>query len=262
MAASLQHTLGYLEYLLGSKNKHSVHSPFLFQFVDQVINGSAAHPEFERIEKLRSEMLNSSATVAINDLGTSLIEKYDKKLSVIVGNAAKRAKYAKLLYRIIQFYQPQICIELGTNVGISTMYQALALNDESYLHTIEGSNSLAEIAQFNLEKLALNEKVQVHIANFDERLPEILSHTQRVDYLFIDGNHLEEATMKYFEQALKYSHNHTILVFDDINWSTGMQSAWMQIKEHPKVTATIDLYFLGIVFLKEELSKEHFTIRF
>ena len=262
MAASLQHALGYLEYLLGSKNKHSVHSPFLFQFIDQVINGSAAHPEFERIEKLRTEMLNSTATVKVHDLGASLKEEYDKKLSVIVGNAAKKAKYAKLLYRIIQFYKPQVCIELGTNVGVSSMYQALALSEESYLHTIEGSQSLAEIAQFNLEKLDLNEKVQVHTANFDERLPKILSHTQRVDYIFIDGNHLEEATMKYFEQALKYSHNDTILVFDDINWSTGMQSAWMQIKDHPQVTATIDLYFLGIVFLRTELSKEHFTIRF
>lgn len=262
MTASIQHTLGYLEYLIGSKTKHSVHSPFLFQFVDQVINGDDAHVDFERIEKIRSEMLNSNALVHVEDYGASFKEHYQRKLSSIVSNASKRAKYSKLLYRIVQFYRPQVCIELGTNVGISAMYQALALQEDAYLHTVEGSSSLAEIAQFNIEKLNLQEKVQVHHANFDDRLPQILQHTKRVDYAFIDGNHIEESTLDYFNQILSNSQNETIIVLDDINWSTGMQSAWMQIKEHPKVSATIDLYFIGIVFIRSELSKEHLSIRF
>jgi hypothetical protein len=41
-----------------------------------------------------------------------------------------------------------------------------------------------------------------------------------------------------------------------------MENAWEQIKKHPKTTVTIDLFFVGIVFIKSELSKEHFTIRF
>jgi predicted O-methyltransferase YrrM len=90
----------------------------------------------------------------------------------------------------------------------------------------------------------------------------ILEHTKRLDYIFIDGNHQEEATLRYFNLVLPYCHNNTILIFDDINWSTGMQSAWLQIKEHPSVRATVDLYFMGIVFLREELSKEDFIIRF
>lgn len=257
----MQHVMGYLEYLFAAKGKHSVHSPFLYDFVTQVINGDNGNPNFERIEKIRSEMLASNAVIKMQDFGASQKEDYEIEISKLASNAAKRAKYCKLLYRIINYYKPQICIELGTNLGISAMYQALGLHEDSYLHTIEGSASVAEIAQFNINKLELQDKVQIHNATFEERLPMILDHAKRVDYLFIDGNHREDATLEYFNQCLPYLHNNSIVIFDDINWSTGMQSAWLQIQEHPAVTASIDLYFMGVVFLKKELSKENFIIR-
>ena len=260
--ASLQHLLGYLEYVLAAKSKHGVHSPFVFEFITRVLNARNGHPDFEQIERLRSEMLNSDAIVEVEDYGATEKDYYQKSLSKIVDSASKRGKYAKLLYRIVAYYQPQICIELGTNVGISAMYQALALSEESYLHTIEGSKALADVAQFNIEKLNFQDKIQIHHAQFNPRLKEIMAHVGKVDYLFIDGNHQEEATMDYFEQAMPYLHNNSIVIFDDINWSTGMQSAWMQIKDHPRVSTTIDLYFLGVVFLRKELSKEDFLIRF
>ncbi len=71
-----------------------------------------------------------------------------------------------------------------------------------------------------------------------------------------------EPTLKYFNLFLEKSHNNTIFVFDDINWSTEMQQAWKGLKKHPKCSASIDLYYLGIVFIKKELSKEDFVIRF
>lgn len=260
--ANIQHFMGYMEYLFAARGKHSVHSPFLYDFVTKVINGYNGHPYFEKVEKIRSDMLRSEAKIEVEDFGARQKDKYKTSISKLASKAAKRAKYCKLLYRIIAEYQPQICVELGTNLGVSAMYQALALPENGYLHTLEGSSSLAEIAKHNLNKIELHEKVQVHNATFDERLPKILDHTKRIDYLFIDGNHQEEATLRYLEMCLPFCHNNTIVVFDDINWSTGMQSAWLQIKEHPKVTATIDLYFMGIVFFRSELSKEDFTIRF
>lgn len=260
--ANIQHLMGYLEYLFAAKGKHSVHSPFLYQFVTQVIQGYTADPDFERIEKIRTDMLRSEAVIHVKDYGASARDEYQIKLSKLVSRAAKSSKYCRLLYRIIYFLQPRVCIELGTNVAISATYQALALPEGAYLHTIEGSSSLAEIAVHNLNKMELSERVQVHNASFEDRYPQILNHVGTIDYLFVDGNHSEEATMKAFHQALPHCKNETVMIFDDINWSTGMQSAWMQIKEHPSVTATIDLYFMGIVFFRKELSKEDFLIRF
>jgi hypothetical protein len=41
-----------------------------------------------------------------------------------------------------------------------------------------------------------------------------------------------------------------------------MEAAWNTIRQHPKVKVSIDIYYMGIVFFKEELSKEDYTLRF
>jgi hypothetical protein len=41
-----------------------------------------------------------------------------------------------------------------------------------------------------------------------------------------------------------------------------MEEAWEEIKSHPKVTVTIDLFFLGLVFFRKEQVKENFCLRF
>jgi hypothetical protein len=64
------------------------------------------------------------------------------------------------------------------------------------------------------------------------------------------------------EQCLTRAHNDTVLVLDDIHWSRGMEEAWEQVKAHPRVTVTIDLYNMGLVFLRSEQAKEHFVLRY
>ena len=49
--------------------------------------------------------------------------------------------------------------------------------------------------------------------------------------VFIDGNHSEDATIRYFEESIKYSDQKTILIFDDIHWSSGMEKAWDYIRK-------------------------------
>ena len=60
---------------------------------------------------------------------------------------------------------------------------------------------------------------------------------------------------------LPKTHNDSIFIFDDINWSKGMQEAWNKIKAHPQVSVSIDTFFWGMVFFRKEQVKEHFKIR-
>ena len=41
-----------------------------------------------------------------------------------------------------------------------------------------------------------------------------------------------------------------------------MEEAWSAVKAHPRVTVTIDLYNMGLVFFRTEQAKEHFTLRY
>jgi len=99
--------------------------------------------------------------------------------------------------------------------------------------------------------------------DFTVTLPELFSKIETVDFVFIDGNHREEPTLQYFQQLLNHSTALTIFIFDDIHWSAGMEAAWQTIQQHPAVTLTVDLFFIGLVFINPDFKvKQHFSIRF
>ena len=81
--------------------------------------------------------------------------------------------------------------------------------------------------------------------------------------VYIDGNHRYVPTMEYFKLLLSKVNEHSVLIFDDIYWSSEMEKAWTEIKKQKEVTLTIDLFYIGIVFFrKENKEKQHFTISY
>ena len=261
MLNSILFGIRYLAYLFFSSSKHGVHSPFVYDFITNVLEKSnRENQKFHGIEFLRYRMLKSKSLIQVEDFGTTR-GTYNRKLSSVVKRSAKIAKYSRLLFRICEYYQPRIALEIGTNVGISGMYQASAI-PEGYLFTLEGSSSFCDIASFNFNRLGL-QNVQVIKGEFDKTLPLVTSKLPQLDYVFFDGNHSMEATLKYFNTCKELAHNNSIFIFDDINWSEDMRECWERIKLDPKVKISIDLFAMGIVFFRSENEeKEHFKLRY
>ncbi len=167
----------------------------------------------------------------------------------------------QLLFRIAQYYLPQTSIELGTSLGLTTAYLALG-NSKGSVITMEGACDVADRARTNLEKLGLT-NVHLEEGNFDDLLTPVLESVSAIDLAFIDGNHRKEPTLQYYKKLAGKIHPSSILVFDDIHWSADMEAAWEVIKADKEVTLTIDLFFVGLVFFKNEFKlKQHFTIRY
>jgi len=262
MLSKVQTAIDYLIYFFTSGNKHAVHSPFIYDFVVNVLNARKNKPTYHEIELVRSRMLKSKTMIEIKALGASkAVTDSTQTLKAVVDRTSKPAKYAELLERICHYYRPQYAVEIGTSVGISTLYQAAGLIEQGYLFTLEGNPDSVKIAKHNAEKLEFN-NIQFVEGLFEQTLPMVVGQLPRLDYVFFDGNHTKEATLKYFEICLQRAHSGTIFIFDDIRWSNEMQHAWEKIKKHPSVTVTVDLFFMGIVFFRTEQEKEHFIIRF
>jgi predicted O-methyltransferase YrrM len=100
------------------------------------------------------------------------------------------------------------------------------------------------------------------VGNFDQILPNLLAQRKQVDFVYIDGNHTKAATLHYFQECLAKAHEGTLLIFDDIYWSKGMEEAWEEIKNHPQVTVTVDLFWIGLVYFKKGQAKEHFKLKY
>lgn len=248
----------YIYYLLSSKSRYSVHSPFVFDFIENILRNKSKHEDYQTLDHLRNEMNSNNQIINTTEFGTG---KYNpmKPVSFIAKKFAQKAKYQKLLYRLVKQYNPGTILELGTSIGLTTTALSIS-NPSSKIYTLEGCPETLEIAKNNFSKLSIK-NIQTIQGNFDDTLPDLIKSLDTIDFAYIDGNHKKEATLNYFKQLLEKVNNTSILVFDDINWSKGMNEAWKEIITNPKVTVSINLFQLGIVFFNSDLSKEDFVIR-
>jgi predicted O-methyltransferase YrrM len=144
---------------------------------------------------------------------------------------------------------------------MSSAYLASAVPGAKLI-TVEGSSTIATIAKRNFRFLGLTD-IELVNGNFDNTLPEILQKHSSIDLAFIDGNHRKQPTINYFNLLVHKIPHSSILIFDDIHWSKEMEEAWVEIKNDSRVMLTIDLFFIGIVFFKDDFkTKQHFVIRF
>lgn len=254
--------LRFLKYLKKGKSKYFIHSPFVFEFVDEVLFNTHDYYAYQEVEARRELLLNSEKKIKVTDFGAGSKVNNDKikPVSVIAKNAAKPKKYGQLLHRIVSYYRPEIMLELGTSLGITSMYEASG-NTSGRLITHEGCPETALVAKSIFKSYPLT-NIEVKVGDFALTLDETLNTVPHLDYAFFDGNHLKEPTLEYFGKCLTKAHDKSIFIFDDIHWSDEMEQAWETIKKHPKVTVTIDLFFIGIVFFKTDQAKEDFVIRY
>lgn len=259
----------YLNYRLKARSNLYVHSPFVFELTESVLKDQRWFYAFDEIEEgyghnegLRKRLRAQNKTIEVSDYGAGSHKgkKKQRKISEIVRNAAIAPKYGQLLFRLVSHFKPKVLLEMGTSLGISTLYQAKANNDTKVI-TIEGCPQTSQWAQISFKYLRTN-NVILKTGTFNDVLPKVFATYPSLDFVYLDGHHEKEATLNYFEQLLPHLHKDSILILDDIHWSKGMHEAWEQVIAHPKVKVSIDLFQVGLVFFREEQVKEHFVLRY
>lgn len=259
----------YLRYYFNASNGkgHGVHSPFVFDFITKVLNDKKEYPCYKKIEALRNGLLKDETVLEIEDFGAGsrVNAANQRKVSAVAKSALKPKKFGRLLFRMVQYYQPANILELGTCFGITASYLSFG-NEAAQVFTMEGARQVAGVARKDFSTLSLKNITLIE-GNFDETLPSFIrqlkAKNQTLDFIFIDGNHRYEPTVRYFHELLSVVNDNSVLIFDDIHWSEEMEQAWKEIIAHERITLSIDLFFIGIVFFrKENKAKQDFVIRF
>lgn len=248
----------YLVYLYLAKNAHSIHSPFVYKLYHEIFSVKGNYYSYDLIEQLRKKLLLSEKEIEVTDYGTGASGR--RTIQQIAAGSLKGKKYCALLFRLVNYFKPKTILELGTSLGITTCYLASAAKKASVI-TIEGCPNIAEEAKKKFHILDLS-NIKLVTGNFDKVLAPTVSQYTKLDFVFFDGNHRKTPTLNYFKQCLLHAHNESLFIFDDIHWSEEMTQAWEEIKSHPEVTTSIDLFFIGLIFFRKEQKKENFIIRF
>ncbi|MEJ1241735.1 class I SAM-dependent methyltransferase [Chryseolinea sp. T2] len=212
------------------------------------------------IEKARRSLLSDHSIIEVTDLGAGSKHASGSKrqVSQIAKHSLSSSHYSKMYYRALTHYHARHVLELGTSLGVNTMY--LASDPEANVTTIEGSPEIARLASSLFEEHKLT-NIRVECGNLDEILSGIVDRVPRIDFAFLDANHRLAPTLAYFKVIISKTHAGSIVVLDDIHSSAEMEAAWTSIKQDPAVTGTADLYRCGFVFFEPSLNSQHFVLQ-
>ncbi len=249
----------YIKFILNSNNQHGIHSPFVYDLFTNCIYDKKKYGDYSTLKQYRNQLYNNDSIITIKDFGAGsrVFKTNSRKISQIAKNAGITQKRAQLLYKLSQYIKPNTILELGTSLGMGTLALKLG-NPDAVIKTIEGCSEIALIAKQHFDLFNLK-NINIKINNFDDELNNLKN--EKFELIYVDGNHRKEATLLYFNTLLESVTHNSIIIFDDIHWSKGMTQAWEIIKQNQNVTLTIDTFYWGIVFFRQEQAKQHFKIR-
>ena len=254
----------YLKYIFVSENRngHGIHSPFVYDIVSRVFRNKTDPSFVYSIEKIRKRMMSDHRIFELQDHGAGSLRTRNamRKVSDIARYSPVTEKYGKLLANMASEFGGPLIVEFGTSFGISTMYMAASCGETTVI-SMEGSPAAAEIAVKNFKEAGLN-NIRLIEGLFEESIPDIINQGIRPGLIFIDGDHSKKPLLANFEKMAEISDNNTVIIIDDINYSREMAEAWNEIKQYGKVTLTLDIFRMGIVFFRKGIVHNNYIIRY
>jgi predicted O-methyltransferase YrrM len=252
-----------VRYWLDAVDEHSLHSPFFYDLYTRILRPKHTDAQaYQGIEQLRHTLMADQRNIPRSTFGAGSVALKGQAAPTVASIARTSLTppaYLAAYARLIQHLQLHTIAELGTSLGISTLY--LAHTPGTTVTTFEGSPHIADTARSTFE-FAGAKNIKLIEGNIDTTLPLWLQTTRTVDLAFVDANHRYEATLRYFNWLLPKLHVRSVVIFDDIHYSAEMEQAWNDIKAHKLVHGTADLYRCGLAFLDPSLNRQHFVLQF
>lgn len=249
----------YFTYWLDAVDDHSLHSPFFFDLYRNVIHPGNQQHTFQHIELIRKKLLSDTTPVDGVDFGagSSVLPK-SRRVNDIARTSLSTPEFLQRYQRLTEYFHARHVIELGTSLGISSLYLAFA--KEVQLTTFEGSPSLAEKGR-QIFSEAGKTNIKLIEGNIDTTLPRYLGSCGKVDLVFMDANHRYEPTLRYFNWIVQKVHERSVIIVDDIHYSAEMERAWKEMKAHHLVYGSADLYRSGLLFFDPSLNRQHVILQ-
>lgn len=267
MQKALFQIQAWLKYQIQAKGRHGVHSPFVYEFIEHVLKPVKVSAEesstVQKIEGIRRDRCKDGRILEVEDFGAGFGGKQtrfqQRSVSAIAKSSARGPLFGILLYRLCAWWKPKVCLEMGTNLGISTLYQMQGA-PHARMITMEGSPAIANIAQEHFQEAGF--QPDIILGEFSKSFEHFNPGEVRPDYIFIDGNHRKDPTVAYFQYLMNRCAPQSVFIFDDIHWSAGMEAAWDIIRADPRVQVSIDVFGMGLCFTGRDQAKEHFVLRY
>jgi predicted O-methyltransferase YrrM len=122
-----------------------------------------------------------------------------------------QGRFLSLMSHLIK---PKRILEIGTYTGYSAICMAEGLAQDGKLHTIDINEELETMVQQYIEKAGLSAKIEMHVGNAMEIIPEL---NETWDMVFIDAD--KENYLNYFNLIIDKVRAGGLIIADNVLWS-------------------------------------------
>ncbi|MDT8346579.1 MAG: class I SAM-dependent methyltransferase [Flavobacteriaceae bacterium] len=233
---------------------HGIHSPLVFE-LQQFLKAEKIVPT--SLKTYRKTLLTHKNVLRLKDQGAGSFMDSSSQRSIrkIAKTSGSTSKKQRALIGIVRFFNAKTILELGTNLGLGTT--ALAVDDHTCVVSVDADPALVKFTQQQLMKHGFR-NVKIYASTFEAFLKR---ESQTYDLIFLDGHHQYDACLKNMEQLKRHIHSNTVIIIDDIRWSSEMHRAWKSIVKDSFWKLSIDFYQYGIVQRQEHRKKQHFYVK-
>lgn len=213
-----------LLYKIRHHKGHGIHSPFVFNLINNVI-------EEKRPYYFYKDILQYLASTS------------DNKIKV--------SKYNLLCFRLVNYFKARTILEIGSSIGVNTLC----------LTAPSKTTRCICIEQDEKKRIAAN-KLYVGYGKNITLLPSLteLSHSNMYDCICIDLNNYKTLTLDDLSTLLELCHNTSFIIVKGIRSTKSQANLWRILSKTEKRTAKLDLFNIGILFFNKSLSRWDYQI--
>lgn len=224
----------HLPLLLYRKLRHSrgngIHSPFIYRLITHVIRERASYYRLTEIEAFRKTL--------------------PPRLSPPQG---------PFLFRLAAHLRPERILLIGDSLDLTPLYLASYRPNLTCL-ALEPSPLSAERTQKLCQRAGLT-TLSTQPGHYLHTLPPALRSLGSIDFLYLNGRLLQpEALQHILSLCLPFLQDHSLILCQEIYRHPSMHCFWNHLRRHPRITASLDLFSLGLAFLSPNLPSKNYPI--
>lgn len=137
--------------------------------------------------------------------------------------------------------KPSLIVEIGTALGVSSMFWSagLEMNKSGKLISFEPNSVWHKIAKKNIE--IISSKADIVCSTVEKGLNVIKNNNEKIDILFIDAIHTDEAVTFQLELMKPFLNKNALVIIDDINFSENMNKCWMRLSVSTDIISSLEI---------------------
>lgn len=238
--------MNFIKYYLAAKTKYQIHSPFVYELLSEVLEDDRHFYAFDDMDTFYTW---------IGQFKKEINWQNSKKAAKLIFKELKvNPSIGQFFFRLANYYQYRNIVEIGN--GLNGLWLAQAVPNAQFL-VIETATDWADVLKNYCDNQSWNFEIQTAERwnpkiNISVKMPQI-------DVLIFDGIATNNDIQATFEEILPYLTEDSLVIINNKNVLN--PTIWQQLRTHSRVRLSLDLFHLGLIYLKHDQAKsEHLQV--